>query len=287
MSDPNDNAALLALAHRLTTEVSSYNAGLTPASSLATISLGAAEKLRTLATRPAVDTPAVGGVVEPSPEWPSDGWLPMESAPRDGTLLRLLVDFTEHATEDMDRAPTIGANNRDHDGEEVWKFAGWDWQQDRFTQAEGTPIGWLPIVGTTPPPTPDAHSCPNCLGIAPETCVIDRTPDAAPSGQGVGEDVVRKALTAARDWFEAQAKVISKGNGSSWDLLQVREQRDLCDAALAAAGVSGVVIHDAMVERACASFRKTLLMEIRHESVRAALQAALTRGAARDGGEEA
>lgn len=40
------------------------------------------------------------------------------------------------------------------------------------------------------------------------------------------------ALQERRDWFEAQAKSISKGNGPSWDLMQVREQRDLCEAAL-------------------------------------------------------
>lgn len=44
--------------------------------------------------------------------------------------------------------------------------------------------------------------------------------------------LVRDALVQARDWFESQAKATSKGCGSTWDLLQVREQRDLADAAL-------------------------------------------------------
>lgn len=80
------------------------------------------------------------------PEWPGEGWNPMETAPRDGTLLRLLVDFTGHATEDSDRAPTIGSNSFDDTGEDVWQFAGWSWSQDCYTQGEGTPVGWLPML---------------------------------------------------------------------------------------------------------------------------------------------
>lgn len=73
-------------------------------------------------------------------------WRDMDSAPRDGTLLRLLVEFDEHSTEDSDQAPTIGANNFDHDGLDEWKFAGWCWTHDHFTEGKGTPVGWLPLM---------------------------------------------------------------------------------------------------------------------------------------------
>jgi len=73
-------------------------------------------------------------------------WRDMDTAPRDGTLLRLLVEFDEHSTEDSDHAPTIGANNFDHDGLDEWKFAGWCWTHDHFTEGKGTPIGWLPLM---------------------------------------------------------------------------------------------------------------------------------------------
>ena len=77
-------------------------------------------------------------------------WRDMESAPKDGTLVRLLVSFDEHSTEDADEAPTIGANNFDNDGEDVWRFAGWCWSHDHFTQGVGTPAGWLPMIDTNP-----------------------------------------------------------------------------------------------------------------------------------------
>lgn len=76
-------------------------------------------------------------------------WRPMDTAPRDGTMIRLLVNFTEHATEDSpDPSPTIGANNVDNDGEDEWLFAGWCWTHDHFTEGKGTPIGWLPMLDT-------------------------------------------------------------------------------------------------------------------------------------------
>ena len=78
-------------------------------------------------------------------------WRSMDSAPKDGTLLRLLVDFEDHATEDSpDPCPTIGANSRDNTGVDEWTFAGWNWTHDCFTQGTGTPIGWMPMLSTAP-----------------------------------------------------------------------------------------------------------------------------------------
>ncbi|HEY1028383.1 MAG TPA: hypothetical protein VGE28_12260 [Pseudomonas sp.] len=122
------------------------------------------EAWREVAELAQVATPAA---VPPTPcthEWIDDGqhllvctscgaqedhdprWRDMATAPRDGTMVRLLVDFTEHATEDADQAPTIGANNFDNDGEDRWQFAGWCWSHDHFTQGQGEPIGWLPML---------------------------------------------------------------------------------------------------------------------------------------------
>lgn len=75
-----------------------------------------------------------------------DEWLDMASAPRDGTMLRLLVQFEEHSTEDAAQAPTIGANNFDNDGEDRWQFAGWCWSHDHFVEGKGVPVGWLPML---------------------------------------------------------------------------------------------------------------------------------------------
>lgn len=95
--------------------------------------------VRPMALRPETAAPPAQGI-DLAPR-------PMDAAPRDGTMVRLLVEFTEHATEDTARpAWTIGANNHDHDGEDAWMFAGWCWTHDHFTEGKGTPIGWLPLI---------------------------------------------------------------------------------------------------------------------------------------------
>lgn len=53
--------------------------------------------------------------------------------------------------------------------------------------------------------------------------------------QAAPEETIRDALVRARDWFESQAKVVSKGCGSPWNLMQLRDERDAADAALSAA----------------------------------------------------
>lgn len=74
---------------------------------------------------------------------------PLSYAPRNGTILRLLVDYSddgEHALHDTaDTAWTIGHNNFDNDGEDVWLFAGWCWSHDHYTQGAGKVVGWLPF----------------------------------------------------------------------------------------------------------------------------------------------
>ncbi len=73
--------------------------------------------------------------------------LPIDTAPRDGSMVRLLVEFTDHATEDKDGpAWTIGANSLDNTGEDLWQFAGWCWEHDHFTEGKGTPVSWLPLI---------------------------------------------------------------------------------------------------------------------------------------------
>lgn len=75
---------------------------------------------------------------------------PMNTAPRDGTMIRLLVQFREHATEDKPGpAWTIGACNDYNVGELEWggwQFAGWCWTHDHFTEGKGMPVGWLPLI---------------------------------------------------------------------------------------------------------------------------------------------
>lgn len=77
--------------------------------------------------------------------------LPMETAPKDGTIVRLLVDYSGedacHPLEDANQAWTVGGNTDGNTGADLgWRFAGWDWSQDQFCEGKGTPIGWLPFA---------------------------------------------------------------------------------------------------------------------------------------------
>lgn len=84
---------------------------------------------------------------------------PIETAPRDGSYLILLVEYSddEHCNPLYDASaeallPTIGFNNFENDGEDVWKLCGWDWCQDCFTEGVGTPKYWISAL----PGHPDA-----------------------------------------------------------------------------------------------------------------------------------
>lgn len=75
----------------------------------------------------------------------------MSGAPRDGTIVRLLVKYDRDdgwsPLEDADEAWSIGFNSLENTGEDRWQIVGWDWSSDRFTEGVGTPIGWLPFHG--------------------------------------------------------------------------------------------------------------------------------------------
>ena len=53
-----------------------------------------------------------------------DQWMSMDTAPRDGRQLRLLVAFTENSTDDDEEGVTIGANYLEQNDLDEWLFAG-------------------------------------------------------------------------------------------------------------------------------------------------------------------
>ena len=81
-------------------------------------------------------------------------FLPIETAPKDHTWVRLLVDYSgegaiDYPLFDSDKPSwTLGYCGDDHTGEkEGWVFVGWDWDQDEIVETrQGKPIGWLPFA---------------------------------------------------------------------------------------------------------------------------------------------
>ncbi|WP_119256255.1 hypothetical protein [Shinella zoogloeoides] len=75
--------------------------------------------------------------------------LPMDTAPKNNTLVRLLVDYSgedgDHPLEDAEQAWTIGLNNFEDSEIDEWRFAGWSWSQDCFCEGRGRVIGWAPL----------------------------------------------------------------------------------------------------------------------------------------------
>lgn len=80
-------------------------------------------------------------------------WQDMATAPKDGSMLRLLVNPSpeEFTAFDDSLTPfeTIGFNNLDNTEDDRWEFAGWDWSQDCFITGRGEVIGWAPFAATT------------------------------------------------------------------------------------------------------------------------------------------
>lgn len=84
--------------------------------------------------------------LEASPAPVSEEWLDPSTAPKDGTIVRLLVKPDMEAFTSLqdseDAFETIGFNHSDESGEDTWHFAGWDWAHDCITQGHGEVIGW-------------------------------------------------------------------------------------------------------------------------------------------------
>ena len=85
--------------------------------------------------------------------------FPMEDAPKDGSILRLLVKFDRKSAagpfeDTTEPSWTIGTNNKANTGEDQWDIVGWSWEQDVFCHAYGAKaIGWLPFHTESNEPT--------------------------------------------------------------------------------------------------------------------------------------
>lgn len=86
-----------------------------------------------------------------------DDWQDLKVAPRNGTMVWLLVDYGaygDHPLADARVAATLGLNFHDHQTEwpkDKWQYVGWNWEQDCFCNHESDSgklavvTGWKPI----------------------------------------------------------------------------------------------------------------------------------------------
>jgi hypothetical protein len=96
----------------------------------------------------------LSGAGERSTPAEPQGWLSMDSAPKDGTCVLLRIEGGEHPMQDDDPSVSIGSYDTEGGPEEdpTWNFTGWTWHQDCYCRGTGTVTGWLPLPPTTPKP---------------------------------------------------------------------------------------------------------------------------------------
>jgi hypothetical protein len=75
---------------------------------------------------------------------------PIETAPKDDTMVWLLIsyedrDASDHPLTDAAIAWTIGFNGLENTGQDEWKFVGWCWSHDHFTDGRGKVLAWKPL----------------------------------------------------------------------------------------------------------------------------------------------
>lgn len=105
--------------------------------------------IEVLGLQPNSDSEAILAAVRDlkQPEAAGQAWLSIETAPKDGTCVLLLVADGEHPLQDEDPSVTIGSYGVEGGPAEdpTWHFPGWSWHQDCYCRGIGNPIGWLPL----------------------------------------------------------------------------------------------------------------------------------------------
>ena len=149
---------------------------------------------------------------------------PIETAPKDGTLIWLLVDYSgEEAGNPLDDALiawTVGFNNLADTGDDEWQFAGWSWTQDCFCEGRGRVMGWRHVTAhlaalsqpaPAPQPADDLRTALEPFAEFARASGFDRLPDDMPMTQG--SRMARRQVTAG-DFKRALAALSQKGGAA-------------------------------------------------------------------------
>jgi hypothetical protein len=137
--------------------------------------------------------------VQQAQEPVGQGFLPMDTAPTNGQMVRLLVDFEDNSLEDTDQPVwTIGACYASDAEEEVWQFAGWNWSHDCFTEGHGKPVGWLPMLEPEPKQAKTVMSIPLSYGHL-DANALEKVSKEHPNEYFLKGSGVLKLITAIRE----------------------------------------------------------------------------------------
>ena len=146
---------------------------------------------------------------------------PLGTAPKDGTIVQLLVQFVAHPPgqetvlngagplyDTADACWTIGGNSVENTGIDHWQFVGWNWEQDYFvdtsTDAGHRVLGWAPFDVAAP--AVDAPVLPAIKGAWIDGGYVIVTP--AGTGQA---NAVKAAILAALPVAPDAASAKNKG----------------------------------------------------------------------------
>ncbi|WP_250438694.1 hypothetical protein [Delftia tsuruhatensis] len=145
---------------------------------------------------------------------------PLGTAPKDGTIVQLLVQFVAHPPgqetvlngagplyDTADACWTIGGNSVENTGIDHWQFVGWNWEQDYFvdtsTDAGHRVLGWAPFDVAAP--AVDAPVLPAIKGAWIDGGYVIVTPAGTGQAKAV-KAAILAALPVAPDAASAKNK---------------------------------------------------------------------------------
>jgi hypothetical protein len=147
--------------------------------------------------RPGFDKPLYDNATPQAEAAGVPQWLPMATAPKDGTACLLLIEGGEHPLEDESPSVSIGSYGVEGGPQDdpTWHFAGWSWHQDCYCRGSGTPVGWMPLPAARDSQAPAAPLPTEQWHIAVDEALVNAGLDCT-----MPESDPRACVKALIDW---------------------------------------------------------------------------------------